>query len=134
MKGKVTVFPSGKLISVGTRSETEARQSITTTCRLLEKTGFIKRARPIIKVQNVVALAKLPVGIDLEHIARRMSHIIYEPEQFPAAIFRSVKHPEVTALVFSSGKLIIAGAKSVSSVKLISEDIGKDLTARTRMI
>jgi len=123
MKGKVSVFASGKLISVGTRSEEEAKRNIATACQLLDEVGLIESKKLRVKIQNIVILAQLGTELDLEIIAKKLSHIIYEPEQFPGAILRTDKYPTVTSIVFSSGKLVIAGAKSAASAKVIARYI-----------
>jgi transcription initiation factor TFIID TATA-box-binding protein len=123
MKATVTVFPSGKLISVGAKSEAEASRAILVACKLLGKAGLIRPRKTIAKVQNVVGLTNLRAKIDLETVAKRVGHVIYEPEQFPGAIMRSYEHPEATALIFASGKMVVAGAKSVSSIGRIAEDL-----------
>jgi transcription initiation factor TFIID TATA-box-binding protein len=40
---------------------------------------------------------------------------MYEPEQFPGAIYR-MNDPKVVLLVFSSGKLVITGARREEQV------------------
>ena len=40
---------------------------------------------------------------------------IYEPEQFPGMIIKQ-KGPKATYLVFSSGKIVIAGCKSLEEL------------------
>jgi transcription initiation factor TFIID TATA-box-binding protein len=41
--------------------------------------------------------------------------MIYEPEQFPGGIYR-LKGSSVAVLVFVSGKMVIAGAKSKNDI------------------
>ena len=40
---------------------------------------------------------------------------MYEPEQFPGAIYR-MDDPKVVFLIFSSGKLVCAGAKKEEEI------------------
>ncbi len=123
MRGKVSVFASGKMISVGTTSEADAKRDIKLACEILRKAGFPPSSNLDMKIRNIVAHAKLARTLDLEFIARQFHHVIYEPEQFPGAILRFDIFPEVTVLVFASGSLIIAGAKSVSRVNAVVEHV-----------
>lgn len=54
--------------------------------------------------------------IDLEELRDLVPGIVYEPEQFPAGVFRPLCH-EVSVLVFASGKLVMAGLKSESTIE-----------------
>ena len=47
---------------------------------------------------------------------------IYEPEQFPGLILRQ-DEPKVTYLVFSSGKIVMAGIKSLEDLDLAASKI-----------
>ena len=58
-----------------------------------------------------MASADLHQSIDLELVARTFSMVEYKPDQFPGVIYR-LKKPNVATLVFSTGKLIVAGARS----------------------
>jgi len=47
-------------------------------------------------------------------VALKMEQVEYEPEQFPGLIYRG---DTGTALIFSSGKVILAGFKDLSSME-----------------
>ncbi|MCK5605758.1 TATA-box-binding protein, partial [Candidatus Pacearchaeota archaeon] len=67
------------------------------------------------EVQNVVASVDLRCKIKLERAASRLPgdvQVSYIPEQFPGVVVK-IKKPKVSILVFSSGKLVVTGAKSV---------------------
>ncbi len=69
-----------------------------------------------INIENVVASANLNQNIDLDSIVRAFPSVEYKPDQFPGLVYR-LKKPSVATLVFSTGKLIIAGAKSERRAK-----------------
>jgi transcription initiation factor TFIID TATA-box-binding protein len=69
-----------------------------------------------INVENVVASANLNQNIDLESIARTFPAVQYKPDQFPGLVYR-LRKPDVATLIFSTGKLIVAGAKSENRAK-----------------
>lgn len=67
-------------------------------------------------VSNVVSLATVDAEINLAALAIELGleHTEYEPEQFPALVYRRSKYP-CTFLVFANGKIVIPGADSVES-------------------
>lgn len=69
-----------------------------------------------IEVRNIAATVDLAKAIDLEVLQDIVPGIVYEPEQFPGAIFRPALH-HVTVLIFGSGKLVLAGLKSESEIE-----------------
>ncbi|MGB7956859.1 MAG: hypothetical protein WCF23_23035 [Candidatus Nitrosopolaris sp.] len=52
--------------------------------------------------------------MDLNRMASTLAKITLEPDQFPGAIYRSPHGP--ACLIFASGKIVIAGAKSEKQV------------------
>jgi len=116
MKGKVSIFPSGKMISVGTTSEKEAFHELEYTMKFLVKKGLAKpiRLRPII--QNIVVTADFGKNIMLGELSK-ICKIIYEPEQFPGGILRIEDPYKATILIFASGKTVITGVKSSHQIK-----------------
>ena len=111
MHGKVTIFPSGKLISVGTKSPSQAQEDLEKTHETLSEHGLIKPTKITMNLRNLVALLNLQKTIDLETLANEQ-HVIYEPEQFPGAILKTPT-PKATYLIFASGKIIIQGTRSL---------------------
>jgi transcription initiation factor TFIID TATA-box-binding protein len=49
--------------------------------------------------------------IDLRHLAQWCRNAEYNPQRFSAVILR-IREPRTTGLVFSTGKVVITGAKS----------------------
>ena len=117
-RGRVTIFASGKMISVGSKSEAEAFCALELAKEYLIERGFVKQVSLEEKTQNVVVMVDFGVAIDLEALARD-KRVMYEPEQFPGGIFRMEKPFMVTALVYSSGKAVITGIKSSKHVEEI---------------
>ncbi|MCK4320647.1 hypothetical protein KAW11_03435, partial [Candidatus Bathyarchaeota archaeon] len=52
--------------------------------------------------------------------------LMYEPEQFPAAIYR-MDNPKVVFLIFSNGKIVCVGAKNEGAVYEATEKLQKKL-------
>jgi len=109
MHGKTTIFPSGKLISVGTTTREQAKHDLQETVNTLSQANLIKPVSVTANVRNIVALLTLPNPIPLEQLEEPNS--IYEPEQFPAAVVKT-NDPKATYLIFNSGKIIISGVKT----------------------
>ena len=69
------------------------------------------------KIQNLVCSINLGVDIDPKAIAMRARNAEYNPKRFAACIMR-LREPKSTALLFRTGKLICAGARSIGAAQL----------------
>lgn len=67
--GTVSIFASGKMISVGTRSEEEAIHALEHVKEFLVEKGFIKPNRLKPKIENIVVMANFGETMDLEELA-----------------------------------------------------------------
>jgi len=79
-----------------------------------------------IKVVNIVVSASLGHDIPLEKMAATLSNTEYNPEQFPGLVIR-IKEPKTSALIFSSGKIVCTGARSMDKVVESVQKIIKSL-------
>ena len=82
-----------------------------------------------IKIENVVASTDIKKVISLDKLLTVLEASEYEPEQFPGLVYR-ITEPKVAFLLFSSGRLVCAGAKSLDNVKLAV----KKLEARLKQL
>src|SRR5210317_577737 len=78
------------------------------------------------KIQNIVATTALEKPVPLTKLARTQPNTEYNPETFPGLILR-VKEPKSAVLVFSSGNLVCTGTKSLSQVRLVIDEVIKQL-------
>ena len=94
----------------------------------------MKKPKFNIIIQNIVASIDLFTSIELVEtyqnlIDNESVDISYYPDKFPGVILK-IKEPKVSSLVFSSGKLVLTGAKSTENVrigvKLISDILRKE--------
>ena len=118
MQGKVSIFSSGKMISVGTKSQEKANQELVLVASHLERKGIAK-IKSTAKIQNIVVTADLGFEPRLDLIERiEGAQIIYEPDQFPGAIisFFLSEKSKATILLFSSGKIICMGLKNQKDI------------------
>lgn len=111
MQGRVNIFSSGKMISVGTRSEKQAYDELKLAVRFLVKKQHTKPVELCFKTQNLVVVADLKMSVNLEKVSESPK-TIYEPEQFPGAILYLENIYKVSVLLFASGKAILLGLKS----------------------
>jgi len=79
-----------------------------------------------IKVVNIVISTSLKHDIPLEKMAATLSNTEYNPEQFPGLVIR-IKEPKTSALIFSSGKVVCTGARSMEKVEESIKKIIKSL-------
>jgi transcription initiation factor TFIID TATA-box-binding protein len=114
-KTATLIFSTGKMVCTGAKSDKLARSAIKKVVKELKNNGIIILGKPEIVIQNMVATANLHTYIDLEAAADILDNVMYEPEQFPALIYRMAE-PKVVILVFASGKLVCTGAKSAEMV------------------
>jgi len=78
---------------------------------------------PDIQIQNVVASASIPQKLKLKEIAEKAPNARYEPERFPGLIYK-IKKPKAALLIFSSGRFVCTGTKSIGEA---AEAINKAL-------
>lgn len=114
-KTATLLFTTGKMVCTGAKSEKAARQAVNKVARELEKHGIPIENKPVIQIQNIVASAVLGGEIDLESVVYKLRKVMYEPEQFPGAVYR-MDDPKVVFLIFSAGKLVCVGAKKEQDV------------------
>ena len=115
MIGKVSVFESGKIISIGTKSYDQACDEVKKVIKLLKKYKLIvstPKDKPVIR--NMVGKIDVKQTIYIEKLSQTLTGSRYEPEQFPALIYKMVG--KITALIFSTGKIILTGAKSTEDM------------------
>jgi len=85
-----------------------------------------KETKRDIKVVNIVVSTSLMHDIPLEKMAATLSNTEYNPEQFPGLVIR-IKEPKTSALIFSSGKVVCTGARSMDKVEESIKKIIKSL-------
>ena len=69
-----------------------------------------------INIENIVVSAQLAEKLDIKSLAEKIPGSKYNPEEFPGLILH-FDDPKTAALIFSSGKVICTGAKSLEEAK-----------------
>jgi len=119
------IFDTGRMVCTGAKSEREARRAILKVARELRAAGIIILGKPEIKITNIVASGSLGGPIDLEALCER-ARLMYEPEQFPGAIYR-MESPRVVFLIFANGKIVCVGAKKEEDIYKAAENLRRRL-------
>lgn len=58
-------------------------------------------------IQNIVSTVNSNYVLDLKKIAKCALNVEYQPRRFGALIMR-IRQPRCTALIFNSGKIVVA--------------------------
>lgn len=104
----------------GAKSEDLAKLAARKYARILQKIGYEVRFKEFV-VHNVVASCDVKFPIRIEGLAYSHANFSsYEPELFPALIYRLIK-PKVVFLIFCSGKIVITGAKNTKEINTAFE-------------
>lgn len=111
----VLIFKSGKMVITGAKSIQQLVYVVKKLLKTFKDQGIEITGKPQIQIQNIVASVNMKVSIDLETAAMEFENSLYEPEQFPGLIYR-MDDPKVVMLIFSSGKMVITGAKREDEV------------------
>ena len=83
MVGSTTVFGSGKLISVGTKSEKQAFAELKKTKKILQKYNLAKSIKIEPKVRNIVARFDLGKQLPIIKLAKTLPRCMSEVENVP---------------------------------------------------
>jgi transcription initiation factor TFIID TATA-box-binding protein len=79
-----------------------------------------------VKVENVVAFTSLGKKIPLIKIANKLEEAEYAPESFPGVVYR-INDPRAATLIFSSGKIVCTGAKSIEKARTAMQKVVNDI-------
>ena len=118
MDGRVTIFPSGKMISVGAKSIKRAKDQLNQSKFHMLQYNLIKDTVLSAKVRNIVATVSTGEAMPIDIISTKIPGAIYDPETFPGMIIKGLD--SCSFLVFASGKIVIAGAKSVNELNTVA--------------
>jgi len=103
------IFSTGKMVITGLEEVNNAEIVVNKLLKKIKKFG-IKKSKPEIIIQNVVASGDFHTTIDLNKAVLLMEYIMYEPEVFPGLIY-NMKNPRAVFLLFSTGKFVCTGVK-----------------------
>ncbi len=110
-KAKVSIFSTGKMISIGSKSFQSAKHDLNHATKRLGELGLISPTSIKVKLQNIVATGEMGKSIDIEKLSAELPNIMYEPEQFSGAIYYAKELEGASILIFANGKVVFAGLK-----------------------
>eukprot|EP01091_Cochliopodium_minus_P006841 TRINITY_DN16814_c0_g1_i1.p1 TRINITY_DN16814_c0_g1~~TRINITY_DN16814_c0_g1_i1.p1 ORF type:complete len:138 (-),score=23.30 TRINITY_DN16814_c0_g1_i1:124-537(-) len=110
-------YSSGKALVLGTKDEKSSNLAARKFTKIMKKLNYKDASLTLFKVVNVVATSNVKFSISLQSFSTEHSHSTrYEPELFCGVIF-TMMVPRVKLLIYTSGKIVIGGAKNIEQVK-----------------
>ena len=125
----VPFYRSGKASITGANSPEHFREIASQVNGLMrELLGFDHE--PTTEITNIVAVTELNPLPQLETIVIELGlkHTEYEPEQFPAIIYRS---ENAVILIFASGKIVCTGAAEIKQISSVIDKVTEQIEAIT---
>jgi transcription initiation factor TFIID TATA-box-binding protein len=112
------IFSSGKIVMTGLRNDKALSDGLDIVIRSLKNAGIEPLKEPKVAITNMVCSYNLGRYINLNKltVTLNVENVEYEPEQFPGLVYR-ISDPKIVVLIFSSGKIILTGGKTLEDVR-----------------
>jgi transcription initiation factor TFIID TATA-box-binding protein len=107
------VFPDGKIVCTGAKSEKEARDAIAKVVEKLKGTGAMIPDKYDVTIENVTASLRLKGPLDLGSISGSAGGAEHRKEGLPCLTF---SESGVSFLIFGSGKVMATGGRSLKEI------------------
>lgn len=120
------IFQTGNVICVGSRSVQQAKKAVGKLISILKDNKISIPKNPKITIENVVVSDSLGTKINIDEIVFILENSEYSPDTFPGVIYR-IDKPKASFLLFSSGKIICAGTRTIQQAKKAVEVLKKKL-------
>lgn len=124
----ILIFADGKIVCTGAKIMDDVEKTINIIIKEIKDIGFEIIEDYKIQIENVIVSTDLKKDMDLSSIASGLilQNAEYKPEEFPGLIYR-IDNLCAVLMLFSSGKLICTGAKSIddatSAVDMMKEKL-----------
>jgi len=127
-KAAFLLFRSGKVNCTGTKNITDLDNAMGMLSAKLRGLKYNIGEHPEYTIQNMVASSDVGVELNLNALAigLGLENVEYEPEVFPGMVYR-ISEPKLAVLLFRSGKIVIAGARSQSDCDQAREQVCQEL-------
>lgn len=125
-KASFLVFSTGKIICTGAKTLKQIKDSFYKVKLIITKTGVKIGDMPEIIITNMVVTTDLKKRFDLNKLAMNLENVEFEPEQFPALIYK-ILEPKAAFLIFSNGRIVCTGTKSLEIAKKAIRKLTKSL-------
>ncbi len=126
-KTSYLIFGNGKLICTGAKTLEQIKESFSKLKGIIEKTGVRVKGVPEIIITNMVVTKNMKKRLDLNRLAMNLKNVEFEPEQFPALIYK-IQKPKASFLIFSNGQIICTGTKELEIAEEAMEKLKDKLT------
>ena len=129
-KAAALIFNSGIIIVLGARDKEKSKQAAKIFAKQIKNLGYEVKFSDF-KIVNIVATCDLGFPIKLTQLNIKINYMLsknkstndedekspchYEPAVFPGLIYHMTK-PELTLLIFQSGKMNFVGAKNKDDI------------------
>jgi len=112
------IFSTGKIVMTGIRNKKALTDGLAVVMKSVKDAGIKTHKVPKVAITNMVCSYNIGTRINLNKVVVTLNveNIEYEPEQFPGLVYR-IKDPKIVALIFSSGKIILTGGKTLEDIK-----------------
>jgi transcription initiation factor TFIID TATA-box-binding protein len=117
-------------VLTGSRSNETLTEGLAIITKSLKDAGVHTLKDPKVAITNMVCSYDLGIKINLIRlvVTLNVENIEYEPEQFPGLVYR-ITDPKIVVLIFSSGKIILAGGKNIVDVRKAVDTIENKLNS-----
>jgi len=129
-KVAVLILSDGKVICTGAKNRDHVDESIKKTVEKVKSAGSETKKGYKIKLENIVASADLEKGLDLENVSKSLpqKNVTYYPKDFPGVIYKANDFNAIL-LLFSSGRVVSTGAKTIDDASKSIDMIEEKLTS-----
>jgi len=129
-KAAILLIPNGKVVCTGAKTMEDVENSIKTVYVKLKSAGIKIKPKTNVETHNIIVSTDLNKELHLSSISKSLllENVNYEPEQFPGLIYK-MDEIGVTLLIFSSGKIVCTGAKSLEDASKAIEMMKEKLSS-----
>ena len=121
------IFPNGKIVCLGAKTEEDSKKACKRFGKMIQNLDYPISGIKEFRIENIVCSSNVNFKIPLMklyiHMKKYKCRVTYEPECFPGLIYRYIDEEDeikdndgrnlnIVYLIFASGKIVIAGAKS----------------------
>jgi len=112
-KCTVLCFASGRMIVIGSKSESDAESAARKATKDISKVLGFKTEMKAFRITNIVANADIGFRVQIARLSREKN--VVRNENFPGIVYKNLRTIK-SVLVFGSGKVVFTGAKSKDDI------------------
>jgi transcription initiation factor TFIID TATA-box-binding protein len=125
-RGSITLFESGKMLVLGTKSFKGLYYNVMYLIAKLIQNGVQLPYVPILEVVNVVFTSTLGVPINLDELSFILTNVDYDTDTFPGAIY-NIEEPRSAILIFTTGRVVIVGLLDEKDAQKVLNQLKEEL-------